>query len=147
MQKVITPHCMCTDSYQLKMATQLEQSSKGKETIQFLNAKGAYSRNSLASRSLEKQYDWPAVCVAERCAHFKTGKFVTWNGRRDHSEFRMPQSASMKGATNYRMTTKCKEYHLPSFLQHYATSGHKLLNHIAWIHHHTAGMKHPGFHY
>jgi hypothetical protein len=28
MQKVITSHCMCADSYQLKMATQLEQSSK-----------------------------------------------------------------------------------------------------------------------
>jgi hypothetical protein len=59
-----------------------------------------YSRNSSAGRSLEKQCDQPAVCVAERYAHFKTGKFVTWNGRWDHSELRMPQSASMKGATN-----------------------------------------------
>jgi hypothetical protein len=73
--------------------------SKGKETIEFSNAKGTYSRNLSAGQSLEKQCDRPAVCVAERCTHFKTGKSVTWNGRWDHSEFRMPQSASIKGAT------------------------------------------------
>jgi len=83
------------------MATQLEQSSKqGQGTIQFLKAKGANRRNSSAGRSLEKQCDWPASCVAEWCAHFKNGKSVTWNGRRDHSEFRMPQSVSTMGATN-----------------------------------------------
>jgi hypothetical protein len=48
------------------------------------------------------------------------------------------------------MTTKCKECHLPSFLQHYAISGHKFLNNIVsasktLIYHHTAGMKHPGY--
>jgi len=37
-------------------------------------------------------------CVWQNGVHTKNGKSVTWNGCWNHSEFRVPQIASMRGA-------------------------------------------------